>query len=64
MLKSPFFTPRAVHGLNMVIEQPTKYSTPYGGKLVYKLPGGNVMNVHLKDNVKTLAGKRWSQVRY
>ncbi|XP_052796132.1 chitin synthase chs-2-like [Mya arenaria] len=38
--------------------------TPYGGKLILKLPGGTQMTLHLKDKKKIRARKRWSQVMY
>ena len=37
---------------------------PYGGRLVYVLPGRNKMIVHLKDKNKIRQRKRWSQVMY
>ena len=43
---------------------PTKVATPYGGRLVWILPGGNSLIVHLKDKDKIRHRKRWSQVRY
>ena len=41
---------------------PTKVVTPYGGQLVWILPGGNKLIVHLKDKLKIRHKKRWSQV--
>ena len=41
---------------------PTKILTPYGGRLVWTLPGKNTLNVHLKDKNKIRHRKRWSQV--
>jgi len=41
---------------------PVKMVTPYGGKLIYTLPGDNKMVVHLKDKNKIRHRKRWSQV--
>ena len=41
---------------------PTKIPTPYGGRLIWKLPGGNNLVVHLKDKLKIRLKKRWSQV--
>ena len=46
------------------IEPPVKISTPYGGRLVFRLPGGNDLVVHLKDKKKIRNKKRWSQVMY
>ncbi|ESO85384.1 hypothetical protein LOTGIDRAFT_154879 [Lottia gigantea] len=43
---------------------PIKISTPYGGQLVYKMPGGNLLYIHLKDKNKIRHRKRWSQVMY
>ena len=42
--------------------QPVKYSTPYGGRLEWTLPGENKLCVHLKDKTKVRHRKRWSQV--
>ena len=42
---------------------PVKLLTPYGGRLVWTLPGKNILNVHLKDKNKIRHRKRWSQVR-
>ncbi|XP_076851643.1 uncharacterized protein LOC143502807 [Brachyhypopomus gauderio] len=39
-------------------------SAPYGGRLEYTLPKGNVMMVHLKDKELIRHKKRWSQVMY
>uniref|UniRef100_A0A8C1GE76 chitin synthase n=1 Tax=Cyprinus carpio TaxID=7962 RepID=A0A8C1GE76_CYPCA len=38
-------------------------NTPYGGRLEYTLPKGNLMMVHLKDKTLIRHKKRWSQVR-
>ncbi|XP_073785916.1 chitin synthase chs-2 isoform X2 [Danio rerio] len=38
--------------------------TPYGGRLEYTLPNGNVMMVHLKDKQLIRHKKRWSQIMY
>lgn len=46
------------------IRPPAKLETPYGGRLEWKLPGGNKMYAHLKDKTKIRAKKRWSQVMY
>ena len=40
------------------------YSTPYGGRLEWVMPGGNKVIAHLKDKQKARHKKRWSQVRY
>ncbi|XP_065134934.2 chitin synthase chs-2-like [Paramisgurnus dabryanus] len=39
-------------------------STPYGGRLEYTLPKGNLMMVHFKDKTKIRHKKRWSQIMY
>lgn len=39
-------------------------STPYGGRLEYTLPKGNIMMVHLKDKQLIRHKKRWSQIMY
>lgn len=44
--------------------KPQKYHTPYGGRLTWKLEGGNIMNVHLKNKQEIRHRKRWSQVTY
>nr|XP_055030531.1 chitin synthase chs-2-like [Misgurnus anguillicaudatus] len=38
--------------------------TPYGGRLEYTLPKGNLLTVHLKDKKKIRHKKRWSQIMY
>ncbi|KAK3581706.1 hypothetical protein CHS0354_031106 [Potamilus streckersoni] len=43
---------------------PKKSSTPYGGKLVWTMPGGVTMVAHLKDKSKIRHRKRWSQIMY
>ncbi|XP_075057042.1 chitin synthase chs-2-like [Mixophyes fleayi] len=42
----------------------TIVSTPYGGKLQYTLPCGNLLYVHLKDKQRIRHKKRWSQIMY
>ncbi|XP_053090629.1 chitin synthase chs-1-like [Pangasianodon hypophthalmus] len=39
-------------------------STPYGGRLEYTLPKGNIMMVHFKDKQLIRHKKRWSQIMY
>ncbi|VDL76598.1 unnamed protein product [Nippostrongylus brasiliensis] len=39
-------------------------NTPYGGRLVVKLPAGALLFVHLKDKKLIRHKKRWSQVMY
>lgn len=41
-----------------------EFKTPYGGKLVYSLPGGHTISVHLKNKTLIKNMKRWSQVMY
>lgn len=53
-----------VHEKNLKIRPPKKYITPYGGRLVWTLPGKTKMIAHLKDKKKIRAKKRWSQVMY
>ncbi|KAL5005076.1 hypothetical protein ScPMuIL_018532 [Solemya velum] len=43
---------------------PTKIETPYGGQLVWNMPGGTTMTVHLKDKNRIRHRKRWSQIMY
>ncbi|PAV76489.1 hypothetical protein WR25_11635 [Diploscapter pachys] len=38
--------------------------TPYGGRLVVRLPAGTLLFVHLKDKQLIRHKKRWSQVMY
>lgn len=52
-----------VHKVPVKIPPPTKYPTPYGGRLEWTLPGGNKLYVHMKDKVKIRHKKRWSQVK-
>ncbi|KAK3082706.1 hypothetical protein FSP39_003232 [Pinctada imbricata] len=44
--------------------QPRKVLTPYGGRLVWTMPGGTKMIFHLKDKDKIRHRKRWSQIMY
>lgn len=46
----------------MRLASPTKYPTPFGGRLEWTLPGGNKLIAHLKDKAKIRHKKRWSQV--
>lgn len=48
----------------MRLKPPLKFSTPYGGRLTYTLPGKNRLNIHLKDKTRIRHRKRWSQVMY
>ncbi|XP_038128265.1 chitin synthase 1 isoform X2 [Cyprinodon tularosa] len=38
--------------------------TPYGGRLMFVLPEGNMLYVHLKDKSLIRNKKRWSQIMY
>ena len=51
------------HDAEMNVPPPTLIPTPYGGRLVWQLPGGNCLVAHLKDKVLIRHRKRWSQVR-
>ncbi len=53
-----------VHQTNIRIRPPKKVPTPYGGRLVYTLPGKTKMHVHLKDKSLIRHKKRWSQCMY
>lgn len=53
-----------VHETTIRVRPPKKYPTPYGGRLVWTLPGKTKMIAHLKDKSKIRHRKRWSQVMY
>jgi len=53
-----------VHQTNIRLRPPKKIPTPYGGRLLYVLPGKTKMFVHLKDKSKIRHKKRWSQCMY
>ena len=53
---------KIVKRLKMQSTPPVKYPTPYGGRLLWILPGKTKMFVHLKDKNKIRHRKRWSQV--
>lgn len=54
-----------VHDIEgMKMTPPIKSPTPYGGRLTWKLPGGNILMIHLKDKKKVLKRKRWSMIMY
>ena len=48
----------------MKVPNPVRYATPYGGRLVWKLPGSTKIICHLKDENKIRKKKRWSQIMY
>ena len=53
----------SVHSYGMKIPPPSKTDTPYGGRLIWRLPGGNKLIAHMKDKSKIRHRKRWSQVK-
>ena len=55
---------RFAHKRYEKLEAPLKTETPYGGRLTFQLPAGNLLIIHLKDNSKIRNKKRWSQVMY
>ena len=57
----PIFFGSSVLNNERQMQAPTKVLTPYGGQLVWILPGGNNLIVHLKDKLKIRNKKRWSQ---
>ncbi|XP_057374919.1 chitin synthase chs-2-like [Daphnia carinata] len=50
--------------LSTSTDPPAIIPTPYGGCVVWILPGQTKMAVHLKDKTKIRVKKRWSQVMY
>ncbi|CAH1788923.1 unnamed protein product [Owenia fusiformis] len=54
----------ATHNVKLKLPPPFRFPTPYGGKLEWRMPGGNKIIAHLKDKVKIRHKKRWSQVMY
>ncbi|XP_037938535.1 chitin synthase chs-2 [Teleopsis dalmanni] len=53
-----------IYGVFMKIKAPIKTETPYGGRLVWTLPGRSKLIAHLKNKDKIRHKKRWSQVMY
>ena len=53
-----------VHGRKMKTKPCKKFPTPYGGRLVWTLPGKTRIVCHLKDKAKIRHKKRWSQCMY
>ena len=43
---------------------PILFSTPYGAKLVWNLPGNTAVTCHVKDKTQIRCKKRWSQCMY
>ncbi|XP_053386699.1 chitin synthase chs-2-like [Mercenaria mercenaria] len=54
----------SIHGISFKQKPPVSVATPYGGRLVWTLPGGNKLIAHLKDKTFIRHRKRWSQVMY
>ena len=52
------------HKKKITVKPCTKYPTPYGGRLVWVLPGKTKIVCHLKDAEKIRIKKRWSQIMY
>jgi len=48
----------------MKVPYPSRIPTPYGGRLVWVLPGQTKIVCHLKDKNKIRHKKRWSQCMY
>ena len=48
----------------MKVPPAAKYTTPYGGRLVWTLPGETKIVCHVKDKEKIRHKKRWSQIMY
>ncbi|KAI3387463.1 hypothetical protein SNEBB_005912 [Seison nebaliae] len=54
-----------VHGReDLKPKDPIKILTPYGGRLIWIMPGRNKLIAHLKDKDRIRHRKRWSQVMY
>lgn len=51
-----------VHRTHLKLKPPTVIPTPYGGRIIWTLPGQTKLIVHLKDKTKIRHKKRWSQV--
>lgn len=54
------FSPRNSERIHL--EGPFTFPACYGCQVVYKMPRGNFMFIHLKDKTKIRRKKRWSQV--
>lgn len=52
------------YGKKMTIVQQRRQATPYGGRIVYELPGKTQLIIHLKNKDMIRHKKRWSQVMY
>ncbi|KAL4240210.1 chitin synthase I [Mactra antiquata] len=65
LMKSIEVSACSIHGLDTQIPEPVIVATPYGGRIVWTLPGQNRLVAHLKDKTFIRHGKkRWSQVMY
>lgn len=53
-----------IHQTTIRLRPPKKYPAPYGGRLVWTLPGKTKFIAHLKDKDRIRHRKRWSQVMY
>ena len=53
---------RQMYGDKIKIDYGKGGTTPYGGRIQWKLPGENSLVLHLKDKSKIRHRKRWSQV--
>ncbi|XP_077968967.1 chitin synthase chs-2-like isoform X2 [Styela clava] len=60
----PFAANKVELGQGDTLSHPVIYPTPYGGRLEFVLPYGNLFHVHLKDKSKIRHRKRWSQCMY
>ncbi|XP_019901869.1 chitin synthase chs-2-like [Esox lucius] len=49
---------------NQILPRQKILRTPYGGRLEFTLPNGNLMMVHFKDKKLIRHKKRWSQIMY
>lgn len=52
------------YGKVVKVKAPKTFPTPYGGRLVWTLPGKTRIVCHLKDKDKIRHKKRWSQIMY
>ncbi|XP_055860638.1 uncharacterized protein LOC106074351 isoform X3 [Biomphalaria glabrata] len=64
LVKSMDVACSSVHGKPIKVHPPMKIPTPYGGQLIWQMPGENLLFVHMKDVSKIRNRKRWSQVMY
>jgi hypothetical protein len=62
LLMPPKFLFRKIYSDRVEIDQPERIATPYGGRLIWTMPGENKIIAHLKDSAKIRHKKRWSQV--